>query len=109
MAKFTVFKRSNGEFQFNLKADNGEVILTSEGYSNSAACANGIESVKKNSQLDDRFEERTARNNFVYFVLKAANGQIIGSSDLYSSITAMRGGMDAVRTGAASAGIEEKY
>ena len=50
MGKFVISTRSNGEFQFNLKADNGQTILSSEGYTTKAACLNGVESVKKNSQ-----------------------------------------------------------
>ena len=49
MGKFVVSTRKNGEFQFNLKAGNGQGILASEGYSAKASCLNGIESVKKNS------------------------------------------------------------
>ena len=51
MAKFKITKRTNGEFQFNLKATNGQVILTSEGYSSKAGCNNGIDSVKTNAQV----------------------------------------------------------
>ena len=47
MGKFVISTRSNGEYQFNLKADNGQVILSSEGYTTKAGCENGIESVKK--------------------------------------------------------------
>ncbi|MCH5687292.1 YegP family protein [Niabella sp. W65] len=47
MGKFVISKRTNGEFQFNLKAGNGQVILTSEGYANKSGCENGIESVKR--------------------------------------------------------------
>jgi uncharacterized protein YegP (UPF0339 family) len=50
MGKFVISTRTNNEFQFSLKADNGQTILSSEGYSTKAACTNGIESVKKNSQ-----------------------------------------------------------
>ena len=49
MGKFVITLRKNGEFQFNLKATNGQVILTSEGYNTKAACLNGVESVKKNA------------------------------------------------------------
>ena len=49
MGKFVITKRKNGEFQFNLKAGNGQVIGSSEMYSSVAACENGIESVKKNA------------------------------------------------------------
>lgn len=49
MGKFVISKRKNGEFQFNLKAGNGQTILSSEGYTTRASCENGIESVKKNA------------------------------------------------------------
>ena len=57
MGKFVITKRANGEFQFNLKAGNGQVILTSEGYTTLAACKNGIESVKKNAPEAEVVEE----------------------------------------------------
>lgn len=41
--------RKNGEYQFNLKAGNGQVILSSEGYEGESGRENGIESVKKNA------------------------------------------------------------
>ena len=58
MGKFVISTRKNGEFQFNLKADNGQIILTSEGYTTKAACENGIVSVRKNSADDTRYERR---------------------------------------------------
>ena len=47
--KFEVYADKAGEFRFRLKARNGEVIATSEGYKAKASCLNGIESVKKNA------------------------------------------------------------
>ena len=47
--KFEVFTDKAGEFRFNLKAKNGEIIASSEGYKTKASCLNGIESVKKNA------------------------------------------------------------
>ena len=49
MGKFEVYKGKGGEFRFRLKAGNGEIIATGEGYSSKQACLNGIESVKKNA------------------------------------------------------------
>ena len=60
MGKFEITSRKNGEFQFNLKATNGQVILTSQGYKTKASCLNGVESVKKNSQDDKRFEVKVS-------------------------------------------------
>ena len=47
--KFEIFKDEGGEFRFNLKAKNGQTIISSEGYKAKASCKNGIESVRKNS------------------------------------------------------------
>ncbi len=47
--KFEVYADKAGEFRFRLKATNGQVIATSEGYKSKAGCMNGIESVKKNA------------------------------------------------------------
>ena len=47
--KFELYEDKAGEFRFRLKARNGEVIATSEGYKAKASCVNGIESVKKNA------------------------------------------------------------
>ena len=62
MGKFVVSTRKNGEFQFNLKAGNGQGILASEGYSSKASCLNGIESVKKNSADESKFDIKTSTN-----------------------------------------------
>lgn len=51
MGKFVITTRKNGEFQFNLKATNGQIILTSEGYTTKAACLNGVESVRKDAPI----------------------------------------------------------
>jgi uncharacterized protein len=45
-AKFEIFKDKRGEFRFHLKAPNGEVIASSEGYKTKASAENGIKSVQ---------------------------------------------------------------
>lgn len=106
--KFVVSKRKNGEFQFVLVASNGQVILTSEGYTARDGCLNGIESVRKNSADDARYERKTAKDNSPYFVLKAANHQIIGNSQMYSSEAARDNGIDSVRRHAPEAKLVEE-
>ena len=106
MGKFVISTRKNGEFQFNLKADNGQVILTSEGYTTRAACENGIESVRKNSGDDARYERKRSTNDKHYFNLKAANGQVIGSSEMYESSAAMENGIASVKKNAPDATLE---
>ena len=107
MAKFEITTRKNGEFQFNLKASNGEVILTSEGYTTKAACINGAESVKKNATDEKRFEKLVAKNGKPYFTLKATNGQIIGSSQMYASERNRNNGIASVMKNAPVAEIVE--
>ncbi|MDX9789234.1 MAG: YegP family protein [Candidatus Kapabacteria bacterium] len=108
MGSFLVTKRKNGEFQFVLKAGNGQVILASEGYTTKAACMNGIESVKKNSQVDARFDRKEAKNGKPYFNLKATNGQIIGTSEMYESESARDNGIASVAKNAPDADVKEE-
>ena len=107
MGKFEITVRKNGEFQFNLKATNGQVILTSEGYTTKAACLNGIESVKKNSQEEKRFETLVAKNGKPYFNLKATNGQVIGQSQMYASEKSCANGIASVMKNAPEAEVVE--
>ncbi|MEZ0543088.1 YegP family protein [Fibrella arboris] len=108
MGKFVITKRANGEFQFNLKAGNGQTILSSEGYSAKSGCENGIESVRKNSQEDDRFERKTSASGKPYFSLKAGNGQLIGSSEMYESASARDNGIESVKANAPDATVDDQ-
>lgn len=108
MGKFVISKRKNGEHQFNLKAGNGQVILTSEGYSSKSGCENGIESVKKNSADDAKFDRKTSTNGKYYFNLKATNGQIIGSSEMYESTAARDNGIESVKKNAPDAETDDQ-
>ncbi|WP_310378020.1 YegP family protein [Flavobacterium sp.] len=107
MGTFLISKRKNDEFQFVLKAGNGQVILASEGYSSKSACENGIESVRKNSQEASRFDKLEAKNGKYYFNLKATNGQIIGNSEMYESVAARDNGIESVTKNAPDADLKE--
>lgn len=108
MGKFVITTRKNGEFQFNLKAGNGQVILSSEGYSTKAACLNGVESVKKNASDDARYERKESANGKPFFSLKAGNGQIIGSSEMYESVASRDNGIESVKKNAPDADVVEE-
>lgn len=105
MGKFEITKRTNGDCQFNLKAGNGQVILTSQGYSSKSGCENGIDSVRTNSKIDERFERKTSTNGKPYFNLKASNGQIIGTSEMYESTVSRDNGIESVKNNAPSAEV----
>jgi len=106
--KFVISKRSNGEYQFNLKASNGQVVLTSEGYKDRAGCENGIASVKKNAADDARYERKTAANGKFHFNLKAANHQVIGSSQMYESEASRDNGIESVKNHAPEATVVDE-
>lgn len=108
MGKFVVSQRKNGDYQFNLKAGNGQVILTSQGYASKASCLNGVESVKKNSQDDARFDRKESSNGKPFFNLTATNGQIIGNSEMYESVAARENGIASVKKNAPDAEIVEE-
>ncbi len=107
MGKFEIKTDKSGQFRFNLKAGNGQVILSSEAYTTKSACENGIESVRTNSQDDNRFDRRTAKDGSPFFNLKASNGQVIGSSEMYSSTSAMENGVASVKKNAPGAAVED--
>lgn len=108
MGKFVLKTGSNGQYYFSLKADNGQKILGSEGYTSKAACENGIESVKKNATEDSRYEKKTSTNGKYYFTLKATNGQIIGTSEMYESESGRDNGIASVKANAPGADVSEE-
>jgi len=108
MGKFIISKRANDQFQFNLKADNNQVILTSQGYATKHACETGIASVRENSADDENFERNKSSNGKHYFNLKAANSKIIGTSEMYETISNMEIGIASVKKNAHGAEILEE-
>ncbi|MAL95616.1 MAG: hypothetical protein CME40_11115 [Haliea sp.] len=105
--KYELKTSTSGKYMFNLKAGNGQVILTSQLYESKAAAENGIESVRTNSPDDNRYERKVSKSNEPYFVLKAANGQIIGNSEMYSGNAAMENGIQSVKTNGPTAPLED--
>ena len=106
--KFEIYKDKGGEFRFRLKAGNGQTILASEGYKAKASCKNGIESVRKNSQVDARFERKDTKNGKSMFNLKASNGQGIGTSEVYESTKARDNGIASVAKNAPDAKVDDQ-
>ena len=101
--KFEIKRASNGEFFFNLLAGNGQIVLSSEMYKAKASAQNGIESVKKNSQEENRFNTETSTSGKPYFTLKARNGEIIGRSQMYASEDGRDNGIESVKKNAPDA------
>jgi uncharacterized protein YegP (UPF0339 family) len=106
--RFELKRSSDGQFYFTLHAANNEKILTSEMYKAKDGAENGIASVKTNASNDSRFDRRTSKAGKPYFVLKAANGEVIGNSEEYSSIEAMENGIAAVQRAAPMATTDNR-
>jgi uncharacterized protein YegP (UPF0339 family) len=105
--KFELKNSKDGQFMFNLKASNGQVILTSELYKTKASAENGLESVRKNSAREGAFEVKSNAKGEPYFILKATNGQEVGRSEYYSTKAAMENGLKSVQSNAPDAKIDD--
>lgn len=106
--RFDLIKNKKGKYRFNLKAGNGQVILSSESYESRASAVGGINSVKKNGIAAARFERRKGKNGQPYFVLIASNKEVIGRSEMYSSKSSMENGIKSVMKHAAKAAVVDK-
>lgn len=106
--KFELYQDKAGEYRFRLKAGNGEIILVSEGYKQKASAENGIESVRKNAPTDERFERKDTSSGKPMFNLKATNGQVIGTSESYSSASARDNGIESVKKNAPDAKLDDQ-
>ncbi|WP_299189124.1 YegP family protein [uncultured Aquimarina sp.] len=104
---FELKNEEGNSYHFTLKAKNGQVILSSEVYNSKAAAVNGIASVQKNAAEDGRYERKTAKDGRFFFNLKATNGQVIGSSQMYSSESGMENGINSVKENAPGADTKE--
>ena len=107
MAGWFEFNKSNDDqFRFVLKAGNAETILTSELYKAKTSAENGIASVQSNCANDDRYERKESKNSKHYFNLKAANHQIIGTSQMYESAQSCEKDIESVKANGASTAVK---
>lgn len=104
---FELNKSSDGQFRFVLKAGNAETLLTSELYHAKASAENGIASVQGNCATDARYEKKLASNGKHYFNLKAANHQIIGTSQMYASADSRDTGIASVKSNGTSTTVKD--
>ena len=103
--KYVLGLAKNDEFTFNLKAGNRQTLFTSETYKAKKSALAGVESVRKNGVLDQRFERRVAKDGRPYFVLKASHDQEVGRSQMYASDATMENGIASVKKNAGDAAL----
>ena len=122
MSKFVIRNVPSG-VKFDLKATNGQVILTSEVYSSEAACRKGVDSIIKNApdahvenqteagwevKSHPKFEMYQDKAGEYRFRLKARNGEIIGVSEGYTTKASCENGIESVKKNALDAEIVEE-
>ncbi|RRH90532.1 DUF1508 domain-containing protein [Variovorax beijingensis] len=104
---FELNKSANAQYYFVLKAGNGESVLSSEQYAAKNSAENGIASVQANCTAEDRYEKKTASNGKLFFNLKAANHQVIGTSQMYGSEQTRETGIASVKTNGTTKTIKD--
>jgi len=117
MGKYVISKTVKGNPRFDLVAGNGEVILSSQIYQARKGALKGIRSVIKNAPIaavvdftdkkakdekNPKFAIKKAKNGEVFFELIAANGQVIGVSETYTTMIACKNGIKSVKKNAKS-------
>ena len=122
IGKFIIKATKNGGVKFDLKAANGETILTSQTYKSLKSCKNGLASVVTNApvaaiedQTAEVFTKEKCPKFEIYldkagensFRLKAKNGQIIGTSEGYKSLKSCKNGIASVVKNAPEAKVTE--
>jgi uncharacterized protein len=108
MSSRYVLVTSGDQYLFNLKAGNNEKILTSERYTTRASALGGISAVRANAAHDERYDLRLSVSGEPYFVLRGANNEVIGTSEMYSSASAREHGLAAVKSSAAQAPLDDQ-
>ena len=121
MGKYVIKPTKNGGFKFDLKATNGQVIASSQVYKALKSCKAGIASVTANAAVaaeedqtiegfakekNPKFEIYNDKSGEFRFRLKAKNGQIIATSEGYTTMKACKNGVASVRKNSVDAPIE---
>lgn len=108
MAARYILSRAGSQFRFVLKAGNGETILHSELYTTRQNALNGIASVRENGPSDARYVRKSSSDGQPMFTLKAGNGEVIGLSESYSSVSNRENGIASVKANAPNAPIDDQ-
>lgn len=105
-----IIKKSEAKepFTFAFMDDSGKTLVRSENYAARTNCVKGVESVRKNSQIDSRYELTESKNGKLYFNLKASNGQIVATSALYAAAAERSAAIKLLKNNALTMPMEEQ-
>lgn len=105
---FEIYQSESTEkFHYRLKAANGEIILSGQGYASKEGAKNGVESVKKNVGREGAFHPKEAKDGRHYFTLVASNGEVIGQSQMYKSDSGPKNGIASVQKNSPDAEVKD--
>jgi uncharacterized protein YegP (UPF0339 family) len=106
-ATYVLEQNKDGSFMFTLKAHDGQVLLTSQGYMDKVSALSRINSIRKIAGRDRNFEPRTAENGQPYFVFKNSHNEVIGQSEMYSDSQSVPKGIALVKSNARAARLKD--
>ncbi|MEJ2496033.1 MAG: YegP family protein [Sulfurovaceae bacterium] len=111
MSAYFLIRRNDSASQpyhFVLVAPNNQVILLSENYSTKQGALNGIASVQENCPYDSQYERKMTSNRQYMFNLRARNGQVIGTSEFYTTEASRENGISSVKRNGTTTDIREE-
>jgi uncharacterized protein len=106
--KYLLHPAGTEQFHWDLKAGNAQTILSSQMYTAKSGAETGIQSCRTNSGDEMRYTRLTSKDTQPYFVLKAGNGEIIGTSQMYSSEAARDQGIASCKENGPSATTQDE-
>lgn len=104
-AQFTIDRAAGAQYMFNLEAENGEIVFTSENYTSKQSAQNGIDAVRSQANADKNYRRSSSGDGQQFFVLVAVNGETLGRSEMYRSQGALEKGIQSVKTNAPTAQV----
>jgi len=94
-------------YSFIFTDKDGGALIRSENYKQKTSCMNGVESVRKNCTVDERYELKVAKNGKFFFNIKASNGQIVGTSAFFDTEDERKSAITYIKRYAPKAALEE--
>lgn len=104
-AEFVLNRAAIGGAIFSYRDSSGRVILVSQRYDTTGAARAGIESIRANCAVDDRYERHMARSGHPYFNLKTADGEIVCTSVMFAAPQERHAAIEEMQRSAAAAPI----
>ncbi len=94
-------------FSFSFVSDEGKTLLKSENYKAKDSASKGIKSVKKNCIEDKRYVLKESSNGMYFFNVKSANGQVVATSAMYSSVEERTAAISHIKANAPDCIVEQ--